>query len=243
MKSLVLAIVLSFLPFNLQASELKELVNELQHRLQTLNEIADYTAVLTKRERINGVLNGYEQMEVKVRHNPFSVYLRFTYPQEIAGREVVYVAGKNGNQLRVRRGGLRLPNITLDVNPFGEAAMARNRYPITQMGLSQLLNQLLLLGQEELRNPQNELEISEYSVTVGGKQCRLIQLKHTVQRRQYKFYVARIVIDLELNLPIREEVYSWDLSGNPVLEEEYTYSNLRVNVGLADRDFVLREVQ
>ena len=40
----------------------------------------------------------------------------------------------------------------------------------------------------------------------------------------------------ELNLPIRYESWSWptEPGGKPLLEEEYTYTKLRVNVGLTE---------
>jgi hypothetical protein len=48
-----------------------------------------------------------------------------------------------------------------------------------------------------------------------------------------------ISIDKELNLPIRFEAYDWPArpGHEPLLMEEYTYSNLRLNVGLKERDF------
>ena len=48
----------------------------------------------------------------------------------------------------------------------------------------------------------------------------------------------QVYIDKENNLPIRFEAYDWPKGGKaPDLMEEYTYSDLRVNVGLTPRDF------
>lgn len=48
-------------------------------------------------------------------------------------------------------------------------------------------------------------------------------------------------MDDEYNLPIRYEAYDWPRNGDSVsqddLLEEYTYVNLKTNVGLSDRDF------
>ena len=45
--------------------------------------------------------------------------------------------------------------------------------------------------------------------------------------------------DDELQIPIRYESYDWPQKegGQPVLLEEYTYTDLKVNVGLTDKDF------
>ncbi len=70
--------------------------------------IADYSATLVKRERINGKLSDYQYMFIKVRNRkvedsriktPFSVYLYFLKPSDIKGREVVYVEGQNNGKV------------------------------------------------------------------------------------------------------------------------------------------------
>ena len=42
-----------------------------------------------------------------------------------------------------------------------------------------------------------------------------------------------------MNVPIRYAAYSWpkDPGGKPVLEEEYTYLDVKLNVGLGEIDF------
>ena len=46
-------------------------------------------------------------------------------------------------------------------------------------------------------------------------------------------------MDDELDLPIRHAAYDWpdEEGGKPVLLEEYTYVNLRLNADLTDWDF------
>ncbi|MEC8305160.1 MAG: DUF1571 domain-containing protein, partial [Planctomycetota bacterium] len=53
------------------------------------------------------------------------------------------------------------------------------------------------------------------------------------------FHIAKVHIDNELRIPIRYAAYSWPRrpGGNPVLEEEYTYKNVKLNVKLSDEDF------
>ena len=57
--------------------------------------------------------------------------------------------------------------------------------------------------------------------------------------------MARIYLDDQLNLPIRYEAYDWpDQPGDkPVLLEEYTYVNLKINQGLTDADFDVHNPQ
>jgi outer membrane lipoprotein-sorting protein len=53
------------------------------------------------------------------------------------------------------------------------------------------------------------------------------------------FHLARVFLDDELKMPIRYEAYGWPESpgAKPPLLEEYTYMDIKVNVGLADTDF------
>ena len=78
------------------------------------SEIKDYTAILAKREQINGVVGDPTYMNVKIRCprknddgtvSPFSIYLKFLKPKEFSGREVIWVDGQNDNKLMVHEAG------------------------------------------------------------------------------------------------------------------------------------------
>lgn len=229
---------------------LASIIQEAQQRRQVFgNQVADYTCNLVKRERINGQLQGYEYAELKIRHRqvrageivvPFSVYMKFLAPADLQGREVLYVEGKNSGKLIARRGGKRFAYVTTAVDPFGELAMERNRYPITHVGIKNLIDDLLVVGQEELQNPPEELFCRQIEgVKINNRLCRVIQFTHPVQRQRYRYHIARIYVDEELDLPVRHESYTWpeEPGGKPQLLEEYTYLNLKLNVDLTDWDF------
>ena len=75
--------------------------------------------------------------------------------------------------------------------------------------------------------------------------CTCIQVMHPVPRRNFLFYVARIFVDDELNLPIRYEAYDWPSKQGepPKLIEQYTYLDLKLNNGFTDADFDIRNPQ
>ncbi len=231
-------------------SLLATVIREAQERQRVFTEqVADYTCTLVKRERINGQLLGYEYADIKVRHRqsrngqtvvPFSVYLKFLAPADVEGREVLYVEGRNNGKLIARRGGKRFAYVTTALDPLSDLALERNRYPITHVGILSLIEELLLVGQEELRNPPDELRCKQIEgVKVDNRLCRVIEFVHTVRRDQYRYHIARIYVDDELDLPIRHESYDWpdEEGGKPQLLEEYTYLNLKLNVDLTDWDF------
>ncbi len=227
----------------------------LQHAEESLkriqNDIKDYECLIVKRERIHGVLNEYEYMVAKIRNHkeadgrivtPLSVYLNFGKPANVAGREVIWVEGANNGKLCAHEGGLlgKFPAVWLD--PKGAMAMRGNLYPITEIGIENLVAKLIERG---TREKKADLAGKETIVTTteGAKldkrPCTLLSIEHTVERPAYEFQLAQIFIDQEYNLPVRYVAYGWPQAGQkgePILEE-YNYSRIRLNVGLTDADF------
>jgi hypothetical protein len=225
--------------------------------LVRIRTIKDYTATMVKRERIKGELGEYEFMFAKIRNRkmegdkleiPLSVYLNFTKPDSVKGREVIWVEGQNNNKLRAHEGGFlggKLPSVWLD--PDGALAMRGNLHPIYDIGIENLVLKLIAKG-EAVRQlgPQN-CEISftkdakiKASKDDPGRVCTVLNVRHPQQLPAYEFHLAQIFIDDEHQVPIRYAAYHWpvdpgDTTG-PVLEE-YTYLNLKLNVGLEDADF------
>lgn len=202
--------------------------------------VRDYTAVVVKRERIGGKLGENQFIETKVRNRrdevPFSVYLKFVKPKSVAGREVIWVEGHNRDRLVAHEGGFK-NLMSIKMKPSNPIAMFGQRYPITDLGIENLLMKLIERGESELRHPECKVRVIK-NAKVSGRTCTLIQVEHP-KRPHFDFFRARIFIDDELNLPIRYAAWTWPVGGSdePVLEEEYTYQKLKLNVGLTDQDF------
>lgn len=201
-------------------------------------KIQDYTAIMTKQENINGVVQEAQVMEIKVRHEPFSVYLRFRYPRKINGQEAIYVKGQNDGKLVAHGVGMERTFGTQKIVPDSFLAMRGNKYPITEMGVLNLVDRLLDVGYKDSKYGECDVKYIE-NVKVDKRDCTLIQVVHPVPRKNFIFYIARIYVDNELNLPIRYESYDWPKAEGeePILIEAYTYRDLKTNVGLKDGDF------
>ena len=206
-----------------------------------LEQLSDYSATMVKRERINGKLGEYEHMFVKVRHEPFSVYMRFLAPNKLKGQEVVYVQGANEGKLSAHGTGIQKVLGTLQLEPTSLLAMRGNRYPITELGVLNLVTRLVEIGERDTQF--GECEVKFYpGAKIEDRVCTCIEVVHPVPRRNFLFHVARIYIDDELNVPIRYEAYEWPEieGGKPVLTEEYTYLQIKLNNGYTDADFDVR---
>ena len=208
--------------------------------------VADYTATMVKRERVGGRLGNEEYMFVKIRNRkvegnrttvPFSIYMRFLKPQNIAGREVIWVENRNNNKLVAHDTGLIRGSIRVNLDPEGSMAMKGNRYPIMEAGLENLV--VKLIEKAERDRAAGACDVAFFKSKVAGRACTMIQVTHPKKEAPYDFHIAKVFIDDELQIPTRYAAYSWPRrpGGDPVLEEEYTYLDVKLNVGLDESDF------
>ncbi|MFP6574465.1 MAG: DUF1571 domain-containing protein [Pirellulaceae bacterium] len=212
------------------------------------DNVKDYTCTLVKRERINGELGNYEYMFTKIRNpriengrvvSPLSAYMYFVKPAAVKGREVIYVAGRNKGKMCAHEGGTKgrlIPSIWL--SPNGVIAMKGQRYPMSEIGIENLVVKLIERGNRDRKRRECEVEFRK-GAKINGRNCTVIQITHPIRRPFFDFHIARIFIDNKLNVPIRYAAYDWPKSPNlkPEITEEYTYLDLKVNVGLNDMDF------
>ena len=166
----------------------------------------------------------------------------FLKPAKLRGQEVLYVKGQNNGNMWAHGTGVQQKMFgTLSLKPTGMIAMRGQRYPITELGIGNLLNRLLEVGQEDAKYGECEVNFIE-GAKVNGRLCTCIQVIHPVPRKNFLFHQAMIFVDGELNLPIRYAAYDWprQSDGRPELIEEYTYTNLKLNNGFTDADFDVR---
>ncbi len=222
---------------------LQPILRWAEANLPRIEAIQDYTCLLVKRERIDGKLMPYEYMYLKVRHRPFSVYIYTLAP--IKGREIIYVEGKNRGRLWAHEAGPRRRIIgTVSLDPRGPRAMRGQKYPITEIGILNLTRRLIEQGRQELKCDQ--VQVRTFSqAKLDGRPCIVLEFRHAQRRPEHRFHIARVFVDRRHNLPVRYESYGWpEREGDePPLLEEYTYSRLRLNVGLTDEDFDIRNAK
>ncbi|MFG0268215.1 MAG: DUF1571 domain-containing protein [Rhodopirellula sp. JB055] len=229
-----------------------DLVRGLEMARQSLSrskaEVNDYTAILVKRERIGDDVGEHEYMSIKVRNRkeangrlvqPFSVYLAFLKPSSVKGREVIYVENQNNGNIVAHEGGFKgrfLPTVTIP--PTGMLAMRGQRYPMTEIGVENMILKLIERGEKALQFEDVHAEFRK-GARLKDRSCTVLQLTQPTRRPDAEFHTAQVFMDDELNMPIRYIAYDWPATdgGRGEVIEEYNYLNLKVNVGLTDKDF------
>ncbi|NIP87292.1 MAG: DUF1571 domain-containing protein, partial [Planctomycetales bacterium] len=173
---------------------------------------------------------------------PFSVYMYFIGPGHMKGREVIYVAGQNGGKLRAHEAqGWKAKFGMVSLEPHSRLAMMGQRYPITMTGVRVMTQRLVEVAEGDTRYGECEVDILSGG-KINGRGCTCIQSVHPVPRKHFRYHMARVFIDDELQIPVRYAAYLWpqQAGGEPLLDEEYTYLNLKLNNGFTDADFDYR---
>lgn len=226
------------------------LVKAYQMSAAMRENVQDYTCIMVKRERIDGQLLPYEHLLVKFRGHrseaegetnsdiPFSVYMEVLAPRAVLGREALYVDGQNEGEMLVTKGGRRNPTLTFSIRANGKMARRDNRYSITTFGLENLLARVTEVAEQDLNFDECRVRIVP-NARIDDTVCTMYEVTHPVEREYFRYHLARIFVDDQLRVPIRFAAYSWpEVEGDPPqLEEEYTYRQLKFNVGLSDADF------
>jgi hypothetical protein len=210
----------------------------IQESRMKYQEVHDYTCTFIKRENVNGAMQPENIILMKVRTQPFSVYLRWMGPQSLAGQEVCYVAGRNNDMMRVHAVGLRAIAGFVSIAPNDPRAMAENRHTIKDAGIGHLLETLTHYWEIERKLNTTQIQIGEYEY--NKRPCVRIEAIHP--ERNQAFYAGRCVLYLDkiTKLPVRFEAYDWARPGGSPggeLLECYSYVNMHTNTGLGEEVF------
>lgn len=228
------------------ASEKPSSARPLDQPLQWLEEarqshkaIRDYTCTLVKQERVQGRLQEQNIILLKVRTQPFSVYMRWLSPQSVAGQEVAFVYGRNNNKMRVHftRGAKGLVGWK-SVDPNDPRVFQHSRHTIYEAGIGNMIEQLIQNLEKDRQLDKTRVRIAEY--TYNNRRCYRVEATGTERGPQNPVGRCVFFLDKESKLPIRMENYDWpqgDATEGELLEV-FSFVDARLNVGLGDADFV-----
>jgi Protein of unknown function (DUF1571) len=209
---------------------------------KALAAVDDYTALFVKMEVVRGRKYPHS-MAMKFRSKPFSVYLYFTDKHK--GRRVLYVEGQNGGKLLAKDGGFGAIVGTIALLPDSPKAMEEGRYPITKIGMANMLQAVVVQWKQELNSPHIRTKMMQGSKLkphdrrLPTMECYVLESEHTKQEKGVEFFRTRLYLDMKTHLPVRVEQYGFPKRAGrkPPLLAEYTYWNLKTNVDLKDADF------
>ncbi len=220
-----------------QASPLDVPLTLIAEARQSYQNTSDYTCLFVKRERLRGQLQQENLIALKVKTQPFSIDLRWLRPQELAGQEACYVAGRNNGMMRVHTRGLLGAAGFVSLDPRDPRALENSRHSINEAGIGNLIERFGQRWEQEKRLGRTMVRVAEYDY--DKRRCVRVETTHTDNPgRQFTFYQSVVYFDKQTHLPIRVENYDWPVTGSQAnLAESYSYADLKLNVGLTDATF------
>lgn len=212
-----------------------------------LERLPDYTATFVKHERLDGQdLQEMQTVQLKMRHKPFSVYLKWIEGGEV-GQEVLYVDGLNDQKMLVHPGGLKGKLLKqLNLEPTGAMAMAAARHPVTEMGLLALSDLLLSYRQRDLKLAKGVRWEMLGDQKFSERDCYCFIVEYTGRDVEPVYRKSITYIDKELSLPVCVHNYGWPAEGATIepaaldestMIEYYGYSDIKFDRRLSDVDF------
>jgi hypothetical protein len=217
------------------------LLQDARAKLQT---IPDYFATFVRQERVGRNLQDRETTELKVRHAPFSVYMKWHEGSDV-GREILFVDGQNDGRMIVSPGNV-LPTVKLD--PSGDLAMRGSRHPVTEAGVLNLVNQILGYCDRDLKLDEGVGCQFLADQKFDGRLCYVIRTDYSCAEIDAEYRSSLIFLDKETLVPVCVKNYGWpDKCGAPAsagdqmtdatLVEFYAYTGFRYHVRLPEGEF------
>jgi outer membrane lipoprotein-sorting protein len=230
MKAGIITFLLFLLPYATaaQLSEMIDFDKLLERSIKSYEGVKDYTCLFHKRELVDGKLREEQNIILKFK-KPEHFYLKWTKGRN-KGIESIFVKGKNNDKLIVHLGGL-LSFIKLSIDPIGKLALKNNRHPIMEAGFGHIIH---LVEKNYLisRNDKDSFITYEGEKVLSGQKTLLIKAVFP-KGKGYYGHIIYVYFDKISFLPIGVTVYGWE---NEFLED-YRFENIKLNVGLTEKDF------
>lgn len=206
---------------------------------QICNDRPQYQAQLEKHVSVDGRLQDPEEIEVKVRENPFCVYMKW----KDDGQQVLYVDGENDNQLIAKpTNALAAIRSIWKLDPDSRHAMKGNRYPITEVGIGRLADRISrVYSQPDIHNG---VTCSHREEVMNGRPVIVFHVNFHSPEIHSEYSNSRILFDSVGKWIVGVENHGWTETGSPgELVEKYIYHQIDFNARIDDSDFSLNNPQ
>ncbi len=221
---------------------LKASQEQLLRGQEILEKTPDYSVQFRRQERIGGSLLDPQAMNLKVRHEPFSLYMKWTEGDK--GRQLIFVKGQNEDKVLVQPGGVtgRLTG-AIAMLPDDPRVLAESRYPATCAGLLELTKIILSHHEADLKRATGVVSEIRDGESFDGRPCYLTTLVYETPEVNADYRKSLILIDKEHSVPICIRNYTWVEGKAPATDDEesliesYHFTGLEINTQLTDGDF------
>lgn len=200
---------------------------------QALTAARDYTATMTRQERVGGTLLPEQTCQVVARTKPLALAVTVHSPKPLAGQWTSFHSARS-SLVRHRSAGAPLTRTLPADDP---AVLAAARHPVSGYGLAAVLDRVDgLLKTQKLQHRPVEVLVGQ--TTVAGKPATRFEV---FADRPTADGPRRVVLCLDAasKLPVRYEAYGPATVAAPggELLEAVGFLNTRLNLGVGDAAF------
>ena len=196
--------------------------------------ITDYTGKFHKQERIGKKLGKKQVISFKFREKPFSVAMKWDKNAGSANR-LLYIEGQNDNKMLVHPTGLLSLIKSVKLDPRGKQALSCNLRPCDMFGFHRNMLETLKIYEKAAKNGDLTTKCSAIE-TIDGRDY--ITLERILPEKK-DYPAAKLLVKFDLDYLLPTSLASYDWQGN--LISEYTFTDLKFNTGLTDKDFAQKE--
>jgi hypothetical protein len=237
MARMLLLLMAAVVPAEPEQHPVQPLLDMTQQRLVEFNrDVHTYQCVVHRKERVRGVLRTQQAVFLRVRQQPFAVYLKVLSPPSLAGREALYNPGVYGEQVIARNGGQRFAFVTTAVGVDSDLIKAETNYRVHEWGVAQTLATVIRILQQEKQYPDVQVEHFK-GAKVDGRGAFGARITHPTQRQGMQFCQALVLIDDEIRLPVYYQAIGWPQNDRSQLLEEFSFTKWQFNVSLSAQHF------
>ncbi|MCA9093236.1 MAG: DUF1571 domain-containing protein [Planctomycetaceae bacterium] len=191
----------------------------LKDGLDLLQKSPSYTATFLKQEKIGRKpLDHLQTIEMKLRHEPFSVYMKWLTVKE--GQEVLFVEGELNDRMLVKKGGMlsRMPSVKLA--PDSPLALNESRHPVTDAGILRLTEKLMKFRTEDLARIEKVKCEFIPGQSIAGRKCYCFDVTYSDPETEPLYRKSLTWIDEELSIPVCVKNYTWENGAQAAEDEE-----------------------
>lgn len=208
-------------------------LQDLIHAARIASEaMPGYSANFEMQEEVNGILRAVDHINIRIRREPLSVFMRWAN-----GQEALYVNGKNDNRLIVKpTAGLAAIRRIWRLDPTCRMAMRTSRYPITEMGVEMLAIRI----QEFYLQHSDKSHLADcehVESTFRGRDVSEVNIRFKDRILVPEYHSSKLCFDKQTRLLIAVDNYGWSESAEPRLIEHYHYEQIIEDPTLKDEDF------
>jgi hypothetical protein len=220
----------------------------IEARAQHLRGVVDYECVMVKQELLPAGMSEEQEIKVKYRQDPYSVYMEWLRNPGLAAR-VLYVKGRwtdstaadpEERELAIAQPGVIAQIFVKSVKQpiHGPLARKASRRFLDEFGFLKTLDRLIAVC--ELARSRGELALDFRGESrFDGRPVWVIRrhLPYTVEGGFYPDRTAEILVDKEYRVPVAVYCYSDDDRQPGNLLAKYEYRSVRMRAGLTEKDF------